>query len=179
MTPMQRKRLYFPAWQSAWKRNWVMDGATVVAVGEPDVSVRAILDQMEVIALQRARAAGRGMTADDLRHAGHVVALGRPVSSNDLDNRDLDRVMSLWRLLADPEDLSAVMAWEKPATAERRRMEWFVQNSGLPREYVLEICQKRFHCGDPLKLDDAPLHQLVVTLKMRLRSWKEREAQAH
>ncbi len=81
------------------------------------------------LADQTAWAQARGVTVDDLRHATYVVATSkvpgwpkaaRAVSSlKDMGNREFNRVLTLWALLRDPDDINAGMAWEHPENAER------------------------------------------------------------
>lgn len=67
---------------------------------------------------QLALAGHRGVNADDLRRGCNYVAAGK-LSSGDLDNKQTNRVVSLFKLLSDPEDLEAVMNWLHPENAER------------------------------------------------------------
>ena len=58
----------------------------------------------------------RSVTADDLRRGCNVVATGK-ISSGDLDNKQTNRVVALFKLLTDPDDLDAVMNWLHPENA--------------------------------------------------------------
>ena len=64
------------------------------------------------IAGQLAADGGGNTDANALRHACHVVAIGHGVSSKKLSNADFDSVLTLFRLLADPNRLANVIAWE-------------------------------------------------------------------
>jgi hypothetical protein len=180
MTKLQQTRLYFPAWAAAFRAHWRRDRGVVLPASDdaPPVAVREFVEQLEEIATRRARKEVRAFTADDLRHASHILALGRTCSSNDLSNADLDRVMALWRMLADPDDLQARMTWDNPATADRTRMLWFVRNCGLPAPYVLSVMQSRFQTADAASLETPRLRQLVMTLRERVRARGAKKAAA-
>ena len=172
MTESQAKKMYWPAWGLAFRANWVRDRGTVRQVRDwADGSIGARVWAEGVAA---ARQLVRGVTADDLRHACHVVALGRQVSSSKLTNSELDRVMSIMRHLADPDDLDAVMDIEDPDRAARRRKEWWIANCGLPAGYVATVSAAKFGSADPSTLSMRDLTDLVRTLQMRLRARQAR-----
>lgn len=76
-----------------------------------------------------ARQQSRGVAADDLRHACYITATFKvpgwpasqlPVTSlKDLGNRTFSRLLVLWSLLIDEDDLSAQIQWEHPENGER------------------------------------------------------------
>lgn len=166
MTPAQRLRLYFPRWHAGYKTNWHrVDGSLVRKDGRRS----DILDRVEDLASELARQHGRQVTADDLRHGCHVLATGRDCSSDNLGNEQLDRVLVVFRLLADPDDLSARIAMDHPEKDARRRLEWAVRNCGLPEAYVRAVCSSKFGTKDWCGLEDAPLRQLMITLKSRVK----------
>jgi len=70
----------------------------------------------------------RGVVADDLRHGCHWAALGEDRSSVKLRNGELDRVLCVFRLMADAEDLGAMMDWLHPEKDEARRMRWWIEH---------------------------------------------------
>src|SRR5262245_21256880 len=117
MTTPQQRRLYFPAWNAAAKNHgWHKAGlgTRVEFVGFRELN--DLYQRMWTIAQARAAAAGstggaggNGPCGEDFRHACHVVAFGKDKSSSQLTNKELDRVLALFRLLADPDDLSATM----------------------------------------------------------------------
>lgn len=59
---------------------------------------------------------------DHLRHACHYVALGKDKSSDNLTNAELDQVLAVFRLMADPDDLKSIIDRDHPEHAERRRL---------------------------------------------------------
>ena len=64
--------------------------------------------------------------ADDLRHACHVLALGRDVSHSDFTNPQFSRLLVLWGddkdmagLLINPDCITSGMAWNDPDRARK------------------------------------------------------------
>lgn len=110
------------------------------------------------------------LLADDMRHACHAVALGKNKSSRDLNNRDLDKIFALFKLLADPDDLDALLALQNPETAERTRLVHGIR-AAAPFPYIDALCRDRFASQyespyfEDLAIDQ--LRQLHVTLKAR------------
>jgi hypothetical protein len=171
MTELQRRRFYFPAWAAAFAATWEVDRGTVVRrVGRSG----ALLAQIEELALGLARP-GR-VAADHLRHACHVAALGRDKSANDLTNAELDRVRALFGQLADPDDLTAVIAWEHPEQDARRRLEWAVAHSGFPEAYVRHVAGAKFGSAEWRSLPDGSLRQVLMTLKGRAQARRRKLA---
>lgn len=132
MTTDQRNRVYFPAWRPFAKaRGWVMKDGRLVAdlaaqraatISSParEELIR-VLDLAESIAGKSHRAVTATEPANDLRHACNYVATkGRTMSSDPMNNRDLNQFLRLLRLLADPDDLTAVGDWLNPAEADRK-----------------------------------------------------------
>lgn len=164
MTEAQAKRLYFPAWSRAFTANWFHDRGTAI---RREGRFCQELDRVEAVAAERARQRSCRVSANELRHACHLVAMGHDKSSLDLSNRELDQVLALFRVLADPDDLSARIALDHPEQDARRRLEWAVRNCGLPEAYVRAVCSSKFGTNDWCGLDDVPLRQLMITLKSR------------
>ncbi len=168
MTTAQAKRLYFPAWRTAFQHCWQADRGQLVARPGRTESLR--LSVVEVFAKRRAGARAAIVGPDDLRHACHLAALGRDKSSKDMTNQDIDQVLAFFRLLVDPDDLSAQVALDNPDQEARRRLEWSVTHTGLPEAYVLKVCSQKFGTREWKTLDDEQLRQLVITLKARARA---------
>lgn len=107
----------------------------------------------------------RAPKQDDIRHAVHVVALGKDKSSKDLTNREFDRVLCLLRLLIDPDNLEEVIRWENPDLDERKRLVWFIDN--FPAQYVRQIASDKFKQPGLDQLSMAQLRMLATTLRNR------------
>ena len=127
MTHAQLKWFYMPAWRRcAHANDWTMSRGRLVAdlAAQREESLQwkepygPTLRQVLDLAAQLAAKIHRAIIADDLRHACNVVATGRESSKN-LTNPQVNRVVSLFNLLRDPEDLDAIMAWLHPENAER------------------------------------------------------------
>jgi len=149
----------------------------------------------ELIARQNHRA----VTPDDLRKGTYMFALGTPKSLTKFDNGDLDRVLILFRLLVEPDDLKAVKDWiayerfdqAKAEIArckrqgvscnvtlpddpgERRRHLFFV--SKYPDAVIRHFVVDRFQGVQPEDMPLRDLRQLTTTLKNR-RDYSNREA---
>ena len=173
MTDKQHKYFYLRAWTQAFAANWQRDRGTLLRK-EGRSGTR--LDQVEDVAAERAWKRTSRVTAEDLRHACHVVAIGHDKSSLDLNNRELDKLVSLFRILTDPDDLNAQIALDNPEVEARRRLEWSVEHCGLDDAYMLHIVHSKFGTKNWRSLPDPQLRQLVVTLKNRHPSPKSPES---
>lgn len=174
MTERQHKFFYLRAWNRAFAASWFHDRGT--AVRRPG-RICQELDQVEAVAAERARLRSCRVSANELRHACHLVALGRDKSSLDLTNRELDQVVALFDLLADPDNLRARIALDHPEQEARRRLEWSVEHCGLPEAYVLTVCASKFGTHAWRNLEDVQLRQLIVTLKSRAKSRRQTETE--
>ena len=139
-------------------------GARREAFGGPESS--ALYDRVWQHAESVALAQHRAATPDDLRHGVHVAALGRDKSSKDLTNAELDRVVQALRLLADPDDLDAMMGWLHPENEERRRRLWWIENRCLAG-YARRVCKDMFGTDDWWSLENEPVMRLYRTLRDR------------
>lgn len=175
MSPKQRTRLYFPAWRAAFAANWRADRGLVLMLDQP--ANPDLARQIDTLARQIAERQARKVTGDDLRRVTHLVVLGRQVSSQDLDNRSLDQVLTTFRLLADPDNLQAVIDRDNPQAVDRKRLEYAVRNCGWPEAYVLHVCREKMGTTNWLSLPLDRLHQLVITLKARRRARQRQQAQ--
>lgn len=129
----------------------------------------------KVLALARQRAAGehRGLKLDDLRHAVHILCLGRDKSSDALTPSETDRVVAMFRLIQDPEDLDARLQVDAYARGEDpgalRRVEYVIRTSA-PDAYVRAIAAARFGTRHWEELKPGQKSQLAMTLKERNKS---------
>lgn len=153
MTDYQRKRLYGPAWTPAFAACWVRDHGTIrPRPGRPSApanSGRPRPEDVEQLAGVIAERAGRPVTESDLRRACRWLVLGRDVpDGNTLNATDeLDRVLTAFRLLANPDCLDAGQDWENPARPARRRIIHGLERSGI-REGLLRGWCARFNDGE-------------------------------
>ena len=142
MTEKQQKRFYFPNWATC-----------VAANGWKQVKGRLELDEAKlndhgrkVLAAAQAIATGqhRAPVLDDLRHGVHVVALGRDKSSTKLNNRELDQVVALMKLMVNETDIAADQTLSNPALGERERLLIRIHRLKVPDAMIHQICLKSF-----------------------------------
>ncbi len=169
MTTNQQRRLYFPAWSRAFKAAWQKDLTGNLILTEP-AAAHELACRINGLARAKAGRAARAMTVDDLRHASHLVACGRSCSSKDLNNHQLDRLLVLFALMVDPDDLTAVMAWGNPNGPDVPRMIWSIGHCGFSESYIETVCAGKFGHVQWRNLDPRKLQELVMTLKNRRRS---------
>jgi hypothetical protein len=138
-----------------------------------------------------ARQAGRAISADDLRKGCHVYAFGSVTSSKHLDNEQFDRLLNVFSLLIDSDNLVAVAerndyeAYDRAAArisecrrlgidadvvlpdhpGERRRHLAFLGK--IPEGVVASICRDKFGSTSWRTLPLASLRHLTMTLKNR------------
>lgn len=147
----------------------------------------------EVLARQNHRA----ITLDDLRHGAHWLALGTPKSSKALNNADFDRVLIVFKLLIDPNDIGTTpknnpvadwIAFQQFEAAKREiarcrelRIPCAVALPDDPGErrrqlyfiglktpqYVMRIVRERFAGQLPEDMSLRDLRQLSMTLDNR------------
>lgn len=164
-------RRYWPAWNAAFRAAWENDRGGVrprALREEPADASMPGPAEIERIA-DRLRGCCR-LDADHLRHACHVRALGRDKSSTMLSAHEVDRVVLLFRLLANPMELDAVNRWLNPDLDARERIEWRLSHFPLPEEYVAKVCVDRFGRRDWKGLKTEQLRALLLTLEERRRS---------
>lgn len=170
MTPPQHK-FYLRRWAAVVRANgWRMVKGRLAenAVGRESSRAAAPASPHHqavfAAAEQLAALQHRALTADDLRHACHVVALGRDKSSKDFSNRDFDRLLVYWGdertitgLLLEPLDLAADIHRANPDLKTRARHQHFLQHECLGG-YVMSECERIFHTKE---WEALPTHQLI------------------
>ena len=164
-------RVYWPAWQRAARAAWEADRGTVIPRALRDEPADPELpgpEQIERIA-ERLRGPER-LTLDHLRHASHILALGRDKSATALSPGEIDRLVALWDLVAEPWSLDAVQRWLDPDIDARRRLEWRLNRHPMGAEYVAAIARDRFGAASIATLSARDLRQLLMTVDQRSRS---------
>lgn len=181
MTAKQLKGLYFPAWAAAWR-----------ALRSDPVFTSPDLRQLHARLVQIAVARGscraslpQADQADIHRHACHLLALGQDKSAKTLTNPELDRVLALFRLLANPDDLTAHLTWNQgsgtgaspdASSSTRQRILWWLRNKCV-ESYIVELSRERFGTKNWEALPFDQLQQLHMTLKNRAKSQCSRNLQ--
>jgi hypothetical protein len=165
-----QSNLYWRTWAAAaCAQHWHGTAAEMRAARQEcfvsprlDEAYQAVWRVAEVLAGSNHRA----LVGDDFRYAAHIVATGRQVSSKRLTNAELDRVLALFRLLADPENLANVEAWFNPDAGTRKRYLHLIEQ--WPAKYVAAISRDKFKGKTNLsRLTLDQLRQLSLTLRHR------------
>lgn len=142
MTVKQQKRFFFPAWGQACRAlGWRM------FQGRLEMNVNTLNEfgcKVHAAAVQRAGSAHRAATLDDLRHGCYIVALGHDRDTLKLDNREVDAVTSLFKLLADETDIAAGMKLANPDIGERERLVRKIHALKIPDAIIIGVCRKSF-----------------------------------
>lgn len=171
----KQTHLYLRFWRDAVAANYwhTAKGAAVI---DPD---RLTEMGRNVVAMARAMALAdaRPCKLEDLRHACHVIALGRDKSSKDLNNSELDRVLAVIRLVTDAEDIDALIALDHPEIGVEKRINWAIEHAA-PDAYVRQLSGDKYGSRQWENLHLDQKHQLLMTLKSRGRSRQERVAQS-
>lgn len=120
MTDKQAKHFYWPTWNRCCRANGWTSKQTLRDGRSENQGLSEwhakVWSTAEVLAAKE----HVGVSLDHLRKACHVLALGAPVSSKKLSSTAVNRVVSLFKVLTDPENLSAVMEWMNPENTQRR-----------------------------------------------------------
>ena len=170
MTDAQKYKFYFPAWNRCARNNfWTMTKGRLNAEPQENPLIPE-LAAVWTYALQIARDEHRGVVPDDLRHACHIVAIGRDKSSEKLTNREVNRVVELFDMLADPDDVTARMRWENPELAEKQGLIKSIKEKA-PEDYIRKISEDKFGTMSWEDLDVHKLRQLVITVTNRRPTW--------
>lgn len=180
MSPDQTKA-YWRAWTAAVRaHNWRGSGEALASTRQecwvsPELNrdYQAVWDAASGIAWQAGRCS---LSADDLRHACHCVATGHNASSKHFTNSEFDHVLALLRLLADPENLDNVRAWQDREAGERRRHVHVIAQADTA--YWSKVASGKFGTADLDRLSLGQLRQLSLTIRNRLAA-KSRVAVPH
>jgi hypothetical protein len=174
MTKAQKFRFYFPAWTACCRANgWKMSqGRLLYDASSLTDEGRKVL----AFAMQRAVMEHRPVTVDDLRHGAHIVAIGRDKSSEHLANDEVDRVVALFQVLTDPEDLGYRMKWDAYARGENpgvvKRLDWSIRHAA-PDAYVRAIAHGKFGTRAWENLTVGQKQHLAMTLAQRRKKFHE------
>jgi len=170
MTEAQKFKFYFPAWNRCVRANgwFTQAGAAVVDEARLNEEGRKVL----TLARQIGAARQHRPTIDHLRHAAHIVALGRDKSSEHLTNAEVDKVVCLFNLLANPNNLTAITQWhayqrgEDPGAVKRQK--YFIHSrapEAVLRKLTFDLTSGRTR--DPEALDDNERKALARLLAQR------------
>jgi len=175
MTDAQRTSLYFPAWRRAWRANWIVDRGTVKP--RPGRETHEMLKRVEQAACVSAMTFHRAPNEQDYRYGCHLVAIGKILSCQDLDNAQINSVVRLFNLLEKLDDLARSMRQAEPPKIDRKKVIWSIANSGFENGYICSIYLDRAGTRDWRSAPDEELHKLLITIKQRARARDKRKAQ--
>lgn len=142
MTNPQRQRFFFPLWnQTCRMLGWRMEGGRLIqAQASSNEHVAKVIAAGERLALQQRRA----VTLDDLRHGSYLVAIGVNKDTLKLNNREVDRITSLWKLMQEETDIAAAMNLNDPTIGERKRLVIAINKLRVPDALIISICKRSF-----------------------------------
>jgi hypothetical protein len=184
------ENLYFILWSKAWRAHWTGEKGGEI-LSRPD---RPALSEMreQVLGFARRMAArnGSGITADMVRHACHVVAIGKDLGHRMMTHKQVTQVLAVFRQLAGI-DLSAMATTEAGAAetsryrsartaraadpsaplpyplAAREAALAGIERLGFSDDYIGRITGDRWKTANWRSLDSTRLTQLLMTLKAR------------
>jgi hypothetical protein len=133
------KRWGFVVRQNNWR--WIKGRLVAEAVRDAGQHHVAVWRLAETLADQGCRA----VIANDLRHACHIHAFGRDVSSKAFTNDQFSRLLLLWGdereipgLLIDPEHIATLIAWDNPSIARKNSLIRSIEDAA-DEEYICSI----------------------------------------
>jgi hypothetical protein len=159
----KQNTLYWRMWSRVVNANdWRMSKGRLISPLAPHTSHlgRRVL----ALATDLARQLHRSVTADDLRHACHVAAVGHEKSHKDLTNTEFSRVLTAFKLLIEPDDLDAQMDWDNPDRDARRSLVAGI-NKIAPHAAIDAICKNAFNNYNSPFWEDLELGQLRWLLR--------------
>ena len=173
MSPNQHKFFYLKEWTPcARANNW---HSLTALYGQPAREGSHPLDQellaqVRACAKQLAQREHRGERPNDFRHACHLVALTREKSSLDLTNDECTRVVDLFRVLREPDNLKFIAHWEDPLLSKKENL--IIQaKAKAPMQYIAAIIADKFHTRVLEDLSIGQLQKLCFTLNQRQAKW--------
>jgi hypothetical protein len=179
LTDFQDKK-YWRRWAACCRaNNWKMVKGRL----HPEACLDNSEPHRKVVAAARQLAAEQavGLTPDHLRHACHIVALGRDKSHTKFSNKEFDAVLNYWGderairgLLIVPEDLASEIHRSNPALKTRERQLVFL-NEDCIGAYVAKECDRMFGTKDWGALPDADLDRLYSHMRDRPHALKDRQ----
>src|ERR1043165_8574068 len=176
-------QLYFRTWQAVAKAHgWNSKSNILVALQKHHAghvwespALNRTLATIYDLALIAAANGDRDVTTDDLRHACTLFATGRHASSKNFSNSDFDKVLALLRVLADPQNLNNLAAFQDGGELGERRRHIHVIRQAEDR-YWKSIARDKFGHVDIDRLTVAELRQLSLTVRLRMRARDVRRA---
>lgn len=153
--------LYWRRWGAVCHDNdWRMVQGRLLADAEANRARSEWHGAVWTAAENHARQQHRAITADDLRHGCHIAALGQDKSSKALSNADFNRLLTLFALLINEVDLSAVTDWMHPDRSEQRSYVAYLKKQA-PEAVIIDIARNAQFLGSiDNAWEDLPLPKL-------------------
>lgn len=171
MTDSQDSK-YWRRWAACCRaNNWKMIQGRL----HPEAILDASEHHCSVVAAARQLAAEQavGLTPDHLRHACHIVALGRDKSHAKFTNKEFDAVLNYWGderairgFLIEPTDLASEIHRSNPALKTRERQLIFL-NEECVGAYVAKECDRMFGTKDWHSLNEVDLERVYNHMRDR------------
>jgi hypothetical protein len=162
MTPAQKTRFYLPAWTAAWRANWHMVEGRVTAL--PNLPPNEFRDTVAAVAAELCAKEDRLPKADDIRRACTFVATKKH-SSKGLNTAQTNRLVSLLKLLVNPENLAAMVGWTSPQQAADQALDARLRK--FPQAYAEQISYGKFGTIRYMSLSHTQKSHLLWTLNNR------------
>lgn len=181
-------QLYGRQWGAVCRANdWRMARGRLVP--EAALELSQLHKEVAALARQHALQNSRSTNVEDLRRGCTARIAKTFCSTKDLDNSQFDRLLILFRLLMNPDDLQGVMDWElyekydhaKKVGLEgvedpgvRRRLVGSIRAMSKDREaYLYAIVRDKFDTCHWEELDLRQLRQLAMTMRQRVKKYKQ------
>jgi hypothetical protein len=185
MTDGQKFGFYLPVWRRVQEaRGWARKPLNL-----EEEKFRMWPDPAGPLALkvllfgkQTAATEGRSVAAEDLRRACTLVATAAldarspgshqaaTISSKHLNNKQVNHLVTLLRLLIDPDDLKAVNEWLHPENAEKAGLIKFIERQA-PEGLLITIYRNAYDSRSWREGSMQQLRWLLKQVKGRQKSW--------
>lgn len=173
---------YWRRWSACARANaWRMQGGRLdpAAVLDASAAHRAV----NAAALQLAQTEVLGLTANHLRHACHIVALGHDKPHAKFTNKDFDALLNYWGderavagLLITPDHLGSIIHEANPDLKNRERL--LVQlRRDFVEAYVVTLASAIYGTKDWEQLSDDGLARLHAILRTKPNARRVRNAE--
>lgn len=105
-----------------------------------------------------------------------MIATGRDVvSAQRLSNQDVQRVVAAFRILADPDDLDAVIDYGLTGRSQGALVRW-IEASGLGGPYVESLSRDLYGTSNWRSMAPEPFYRLARLVWKRAHDQKEARA---
>jgi hypothetical protein len=187
MTDSQKYGFYLPVWRRVQAaRGWArkpLDLDEEKFRMWPDPAGPLALKVL-LFAKQTALQEDRNVAAEDLRRACTLVATSAldikaaTISSKHLDNKQVNHLVTLFRLLIDPDDLKAVTDWMHPESVQLRGLVETLRKMA-PEGTLRAIFHNVYHTKNWEDGNRQQLIWMIRELKGRQKTWHREPVMAN